>query len=251
MSNPKKASNQGFTLVELSIVIIIIGFLIAGIAAGNSLIKQAAFSSIIREVGQFNIAVHTFKDRYGALPGDLTNARAYWPLLNSNTNGNGNGLIDTWAGGETINAWAHLSVAGLLQGSYADTGGVECTADYNCPGSKYPGGIYYWADIWPYVGGFGFGRNLLGLGGFYSFDFPWAAIFTPAEVQNIDIKMDDGKPGGKMYGFRGNDPNGYHGYPLGANCCTNNAWCNVVPDTYNITEPTRVCTMYFDFDITD
>lgn len=42
-----KSARLGFTLVELSIVIIIIGFLIAGVSAGSSLIKQAETNAVI------------------------------------------------------------------------------------------------------------------------------------------------------------------------------------------------------------
>ena len=74
---------DGFTLVELSIVIIIIGFLIAGIAAGKSLIRQTKLNSIITESQMYILAINTFKDRYSYYPGDLPNAEAYWPTTNS------------------------------------------------------------------------------------------------------------------------------------------------------------------------
>ena len=71
MSNTKFSFKQGFTLVELSIVIIIIGFLIAGISAGTSLIRQAGLSSVITDLTNYKMAVNMFKDKYGGLPGDL------------------------------------------------------------------------------------------------------------------------------------------------------------------------------------
>lgn len=81
---------QGFTLVELSIVIIIIGFLIAGIAAGTSLVQQAALNSVIVEAQTYLAAFNTFKSRYSYYPGDFPYASSYWP---NTVNGNGDGLI--------------------------------------------------------------------------------------------------------------------------------------------------------------
>jgi len=45
-----RAGTSGFTLVELSIVIVIIGFLVAGIAAGSNMVKQAQLRSVITDM---------------------------------------------------------------------------------------------------------------------------------------------------------------------------------------------------------
>ena len=51
----------GFTLVELSIVIIIIGFLIAGISGGKSLIEQAKLNSVISELQKYQLIYNNFQ----------------------------------------------------------------------------------------------------------------------------------------------------------------------------------------------
>ena len=61
---------KGFTLVELSIVLVIIGLLIGGLLVGQSMIRTAKMGAFIRQIGQFDIAVSNFRTKYGYLPGD-------------------------------------------------------------------------------------------------------------------------------------------------------------------------------------
>ena len=61
---------KGFTLVELSIVLVIIGLLTGGILVGQSLIESAQMSKTVRMIGQFDSALILFKDKYKSLPGD-------------------------------------------------------------------------------------------------------------------------------------------------------------------------------------
>lgn len=59
---------QGFTLLELSIVIVIIGLIVAGISAGQSLVRQASLRSVISDVDKFRTAKNSFKLAYDANP---------------------------------------------------------------------------------------------------------------------------------------------------------------------------------------
>lgn len=133
---PCEASrSEGFTLIELSIVLVIIGLLIGGVLAGRELIHAAALQKVISEKDRFLVAIRTFQVKYNALPGDMLNATSFWGVdpggcPNGNTtpkketcNGNGDGLIAPGgeAGplpGETLRMWQHLADAGLIPGSY-------------------------------------------------------------------------------------------------------------------------------------
>ena len=61
---------KGFTLVELSIVLVIIGLLIGGILVAQSLIDSTKMQAFIRQTGQYDSAIALFEDKFGDLPGD-------------------------------------------------------------------------------------------------------------------------------------------------------------------------------------
>ncbi len=116
--------SQGFTLVELAIVLMIIGLLIGGILKGQELITNARITSSAAQFQTYDAAVITFQDSYGALPGDITNPSTRLPnctAANCNTAGNGNGKIGVdngWGvGNPEANAfWLHLASANLISG---------------------------------------------------------------------------------------------------------------------------------------
>ena len=60
-----------FSLIELSIVLIIIGLLVAGVTGGASLIESAKIQSLINELTTYKQAVYTFKSLKYRLPGDF------------------------------------------------------------------------------------------------------------------------------------------------------------------------------------
>ena len=54
-------SKNGFTLVELSIVIVIVGLIIAGVTSGNVLVKQAKLRTVISQFNEYTAAMNSFK----------------------------------------------------------------------------------------------------------------------------------------------------------------------------------------------
>jgi prepilin-type N-terminal cleavage/methylation domain-containing protein len=134
MHHPQKS--QGFSLVELSIVLVIVGLLTGGILMGQSLIRNAEIQSVIKELGKYSDAVVAFRDQYDALPGDLPDAGNYWGLVNATPatcestasdgtltcNGNGNGQIFIGIGGimysERWHAMIQLKNAGFISGKF-------------------------------------------------------------------------------------------------------------------------------------
>jgi prepilin-type N-terminal cleavage/methylation domain-containing protein len=110
---------QGFTLIEIAIVLVIIGLLLGGVLKGQELITSARVRNIISNQDGVKAAYFGFLDRYRALPGDYSAAVANVPNCAACQNGDNNGqILLNGAILESISAWEHLSKAGFITGSY-------------------------------------------------------------------------------------------------------------------------------------
>ena len=98
---------SAFTLVEISIVLVIIGLLVGGILAGRTLIQQAEIRAAVSQLQKFESAYRTFEVKYGCIMGDCPNATDFFGMNYvvwgagcppsggaGNGNGNGDGFID-------------------------------------------------------------------------------------------------------------------------------------------------------------
>lgn len=109
---------SGFTLVELSIVLVIIGLLISGILVGQSLIESARINAQVQQISQYDAAILSFKTRYKSLPGDAsamgcTSSNCNNGLILETTAFNA-GLHSIWYWHtEVSNFWMHLGQSGL------------------------------------------------------------------------------------------------------------------------------------------
>lgn len=133
----------GFTLIEISIVLVIIGLLVGGIMAGRDMIRNAELRADISTMEQFTQAVLVFKTKYGCLPGDCTKATIL--LGNEAYNGDGNGFINGhvdaglqssaghFLGYEAAYALDHLARAGLIRGAPFDADDTSVNPDTVLP----------------------------------------------------------------------------------------------------------------------
>ncbi len=64
-------SDKAFSLIELSIVLIIISLLVAGITGGKSLIESAKVHSFYSSLNNYKQAFNTFYVSHGRFPGDF------------------------------------------------------------------------------------------------------------------------------------------------------------------------------------
>src|SRR4051812_11468551 len=65
---------RGFTLIELSLVLVIIGLIIGGVLFGRDLIKAAQIRAQVSQIEKYRSATNTFRNKYNGYPGDLKNA---------------------------------------------------------------------------------------------------------------------------------------------------------------------------------
>jgi len=84
-------NKSGFTLIELSIVLVIIGLIVGGVLVGRDLVAAAKLRRIVTEVDKYTASINTFRAKYNCLPGDCKNATTFFT---SSINGNGDGKIN-------------------------------------------------------------------------------------------------------------------------------------------------------------
>jgi prepilin-type N-terminal cleavage/methylation domain-containing protein len=163
----KIKSDKGFTLVELAIVLVIIGLILAGIIKGQELITNAKIKRAYNTQREIAAAVYTYFDRYQYYPGDDPQAATrFTPALPVPTNGNGNALIAAGAastaanfactatGTEQCDLWAELRLSGILTGSGFTNpthpyGGAVALSYFNMPaiGAGSTAQLTHWIQL--------------------------------------------------------------------------------------------------------
>lgn len=113
----------GFSLIELAIVLVIAGLLLAGVMRGQELIANAKVKSLASDFRNVPTYFYGYQDRFRALPGDDHSADTHVAGAVASTNGQlQNGLIQgNWNSStntdESFLLWQHLRLAGLATGT--------------------------------------------------------------------------------------------------------------------------------------
>lgn len=145
-------SYNGFTLLELSIVLTIVGLILASISVSAALIRQAEVRSIINELQMYKTAFYAFKVAYDKTPGDMSDATNFFNVAECEVtvdacNGDGNGkiLYATDDTDEVRAAMKHLSLARLIDkpiDPITSDGTTALVIGKTAPKSKFQGGGY-------------------------------------------------------------------------------------------------------------
>lgn len=270
MLTPKTSLRHGFTLIELSLVIVVVGLLVGVVVGAREMYRNQEYRGIAVDARAYLVAAEQFKQLYRYPPGDFPAATDVWGALAScpneaatgkaTCNGDGDGLIET-TNVELFRAWQHLANAGLIGGSY--TGSVFASGEIgvvvkdgvNAPlAPVYAGfrspvtGIYRKATflfsyrnlsiieentgtpLFP-----GDYRNVLGYGSSWLNVVTGAPAISAKDALYIDKKYDDGAPAS------GNIVTAKIYVPYYIDCTTSND----LDAAYDITKLGDGCNLFF------
>jgi prepilin-type N-terminal cleavage/methylation domain-containing protein len=191
-----RLKQAGFTLIELSIVIVIIGLIVAGVVGGQQLVNQAKLRQLITTIDKYQTAFLSFKLQYNALAGDFSSASSYW---SGAPNGNGDGKFDgihiDTSVTEVYGAYKHLANAGLMKNNLTGLKGSGPVIGENVPELSYNSSLmtlwFHTANFYPMMPGYESVERIV-LSGLDD-DYNNPQILT-RDALNIDSKIDDGRP---------------------------------------------------------
>lgn len=225
-----RQKNSAFTLMEMSLVVLILGLLAASFSYGYVLVEQSQIKESVKMADEFKSNIVTFKDKFGFFPGDLPNATRFW---NGSTNGNGNSKIDSvapWR--EEIALWNHLNRSEIIQMPYEGDVSQGHELGTNFPRSKIDSGGFVAMSMTVY----GQEGELIQLASSDG-NFLQSGILNAKNAAALDLKFDDGlADSGQIYSSKGNG--------LGAGNCTTGSISDN-SSSFIIGDNSKSCRIFF------
>lgn len=201
-----KKNKNAFSLLEISVVLVVISLIVAATLQGQNLMKAMRLKSVISQASEYKIAISSFYTKYSAYPGDYEEASVDWGT--SIENGDANYLIEyknSQGIYEGYNAWSQLYYAEIISVKYNNVHSNTPLVGVDIPDSKIKGsGFVFDANRKNFSN-----TNVLLFGKPLSsndFNAKLNSALKPQEAYSIDSKLDDGIPNkGNIKAEDGND----------------------------------------------
>jgi hypothetical protein len=182
---------RGFTLLEIVILVLIVGLVVAAVLKGQEMITSGKVKRVAGQMDEVRAAFFGFEDRFRALPGDYALADVSLNCGAPCPKGNGDSRIreneTPLPGGEVredILVWTHLSGAGFLHGEYRMAPGTTVATASNTPANPYSALIQIAFD----------GRYGMGSASMSHHNLKTGPLLPIEVIAELDRKIDDGKP---------------------------------------------------------
>jgi prepilin-type N-terminal cleavage/methylation domain-containing protein len=203
----RRYAQQGFTLVEMAIVLVIIGLIIGGILKGQEIVNNGRVKAQVAQIDAVKAALATFLDKYGYYPGDDNQTESQLGLTTAtfDTAANGDGVIGGAGGAalldnatipapsESNSVWYELEQANLLAGVQSSAGGAQVASDsFNLQG-KINASFLTLADFGYVNSGATTTNKMVRISGVTNPNSP-TIVMREQDASQIDLKYDDGLP---------------------------------------------------------
>lgn len=245
---------NGFTLVELSIALVIVGLLIGGVLVGQSLVTSAKLNRIISDNEQYKILISQAISKFKCVPGDCPTTKVGNAAAANNTD---NLVIQAYYEQQLV-LW-HLQLLGIYQGredlsacetTWPGQAAIEC---YYRGSDKKSKNIFMVRNFLSSGGGeFNYGpsgisnietgSNWVAYGGYWNSGVSQATrplgVLTPTETAAIDSKADDAVA---TTGYIRTFP----GYSYATTDCLTGTNLADPANTYAVTKTNAYCNPHF------
>ncbi len=156
-------NRNAYTLVELAIVLVVVGFVVGAVLIGHDLLRSSQTRSALAQIERYQHAVSVFRAKYNALPGDMNAslARTYGfaPRGAYAGEGDGDGVIEgvhadaarsncgvCESAGETVLFWVDLSASSDINENLIGKNFVAATAA-NVPDKIAPAELEHYFPV--------------------------------------------------------------------------------------------------------